>query len=336
MSVAPRPVTVLSGDVSTVGQVRRCAREVAEGLGFDPRTVGRVALVATELTGNLWKHAGGEGWCQLEPVTLGGTAYVRMVCADRGPGIEDPAAALRDGYSTRGTPGTGLGAARRQSQLFDLFTRRGGGTVVTAVVGPPTPMPKGSFEHGGVSLSFPGEPVCGDAWATEEQGRRLWLLVADGLGHGRGAHEAAELAAATFHRLPGRRPGERLEAIHDRLRVSRGAAVAVAEIDISGGVLRYAGIGNVGAVLLGPQERQALVSMNGTAGHHARTIRELDYPCPQGGMLVMHSDGIVSRWGLDQRPGLGERHPSTVAAVLVRDFGRGRDDATALVARWRA
>lgn len=331
MAMSPPSVTVVGGDASAVGEVRRRAQQLARQVGLGEEAAGRVALVATELAGNLWKHAGGEGWCQVEALVAGEARWVRLVCADRGPGIAEVAAALADGHSTHGTPGTGLGAVRRQSRVFDLYTVPGQGTVVTAVVGDPPPA--AAFAHGGVVLAKPGQERSGDAWAVEEAGRRLWVLVADGLGHGPLAADAAALAVEAFRALPGGGPGERVEAMHRRLRGSRGAALAVAEIDLAAGTLRYAGIGNIAGQLLGREAARSLVSMNGTAGVQARTLRQLDYPWEPGSLLVMCSDGVATRWDLGERPGLGERQPSTIAAVLVRDFGRGHDDAAAVVAR---
>lgn len=333
--ISVAPTTVLTGDASTVGEIRRRAASLARQLGLDEETTGRVALVATELAGNVVKHAGGDGWCQIDAVDLGGRSFLRLICADAGPGIADVASALRNGYSTRATPGTGLGAVLRSSQRFDLYSSIDGGTVVTALLGA-EPLPdRRSFDHAGVVLRKHGQEVSGDAWAIEEEPGHLWVLVADGLGHGPSAADAAERAVGVFHRTQGQRPAARVAAIHEGLRASRGAAVAVAEIDAAAGVLRYAGIGNVSGLLL-HRERRALVSTNGTAGHHARSVREFDYPCPGAALLVMHSDGVSSRWDFADHPGLVERDPATIAAVLVQAHGRGRDDAGVAVARRRA
>ena len=53
-----------------------------------------------------------------------------------------------------------------------------------------------------------------------------------------------------------------------------------------------------------------------------------------GATLILHSDGVGTRWNLEHDPGLERCHPGIVAALLYRDFGRGRDDACVLVQRW--
>jgi hypothetical protein len=76
------------------------------------------------------------------------------------------------------------------------------------------------------------------------------------------------------------------------------------------------------------------VSHSGIVGHSAaRRFQQFDVPCPPGALLVLHSDGLGSRWDLARYPGLPLRHPGLIAAVLYRDFARGRDDVTVFVAR---
>ena len=76
-----------------------------------------------------------------------------------------------------------------------------------------------------------------------------------------------------------------------------------------------------------------MASRTGTVGHAVRKIQEFTYPWPPGAHLVMHSDGLATGWSLDRYPGLMRRHPSLIAGVLYRDYSRGRDDVTVLVAR---
>jgi hypothetical protein len=97
--------------------------------------------------------------------------------------------------------------------------------------------------------------------------------------------------------------------------------------------VRYAGVGNIATTLWAPGETRSLVSHNGIVGHEMRKVQVFEYPLPPQGMLVMHSDGVSTRWQLEKYPGLALRDPAVVAAVLYRDFCRGRDDATVVVAR---
>lgn len=319
-------------EASQVGQARRLAAALAGRLGFDETARANVSILATELATNLLKHGGG-GELVVRSLERGGVIGIEFLAIDKGPGMENVAMCMRDGYSTAGSPGTGLGAVSRIASELSVHSVPGAGTVAFARLWDgPVPGDGGGLEIGAVCLPKPGEAVSGDAWAAERGEGRTVVMVADGLGHGESAAEAAREAVAVFGREARAQPAEILAAAHGALRGTRGAAVAVAAVDHASRQVAFAGIGNVAAALVSPGRVQYLVSHNGTVGADVRKIQEFAYPWPAGGALVMHSDGLGTGWRLDRYPGLLSRHPSLVAAVLYRDFARGRDDATAVVA----
>jgi anti-sigma regulatory factor (Ser/Thr protein kinase) len=322
------------GDASGVGEARRATGHLARAVGLDDAGAGRMALIVTEAATNMVKHGGG-GEFVLRSVCEERVGGIDMLALDRGPGIADLAAALRDGFSSSGTPGTGLGAMFRAASLFDIYSRSGVGTAVFARVwaeAQPATNKKG-ISFGAVNVPYPGESISGDAWAISNGGNRVMVMVADGLGHGPLANTAASAATATFRAHCSESVVPLLERIHLALRPTRGAAMALAEIDRGRQVLRFAGLGNIAATLFLGGTTRSLVSHHGTAGHDVRRIQEFTYPWAHGAGLVLHSDGLTSRWTLDAYPGLFERHPMLTAALLYRDFRRGRDDATVVVLR---
>jgi len=120
--------------------------------------------------------------------------------------------------------------------------------------------------------------------------------------------------------------------MHDALRATRGAAIAVVNIDIGERLTRYAGLGNISGMIVTPDhKRVTLVSHNGTAGHIARRVQEFAYPLLRGAVIVLHSDGLSASWDPARYPGLWQRDPALIAAVLYRDFNRRRDDSTVVV-----
>src|SRR5262249_39127646 len=128
-------------------------------------------------------------------------------------------------------------------------------------------------------------------------------------------------------------PAAILDLIHGALRSTRGAAVAVVEVDRANEQVRCAGVGNISGTILAAGASRGPVWHKGTVGHALHKVQEFAYPFPAGALLVLHSDGLATSWRLDRYPGLAARHPSLVAGVLYRDFKRGRDDVTVLVAR---
>jgi anti-sigma regulatory factor (Ser/Thr protein kinase) len=319
---------------SAVAEARREVTGLARAGGFDEREIGKVALMVTEAATNLVKHA-------LQGQLLGrvfdrdGVAVIEVLALDQGPGISNIGESLRDGYSTTGSMGSGLGSIRRLADEFDIYSAPGKGVALFAQLWsrrPPSGNRPASLEIGAVCLPLPGEVACGDAWMVEWRSGHCVILVADGLGHGADAATAAMAAVNALRIHPQLAPVPLIEFAHDALRSTRGAALAVADIDLAGEV-RYAGIGNIAGVIIAPDRARHMVSHAGIVGHEVRKIQEFVYPWSQDSLLVMHSDGLATHWNLDQYPGLARRHPSLIAGVLYRDFTRGRDDVTVVVAK---
>jgi anti-sigma regulatory factor (Ser/Thr protein kinase) len=325
-------------DSTHAAEARRAATALASGLSFDESEIGNVALVVTEAARNLLKHAGG-GDLILRALETKGTAGVEMIAIDKGPGIENVGRCFQDGYSTAGTPGTGLGAIARLSTIHDIYSLPGRGTVLLAQVWRRERTGRnsagGALLAGAISVPKRGEPVCGDEWGlTERAGGSRRLIVADGLGHGLLAADAARTAVRIAGEQSGTTGPHLMERIHEALRPTRGAAVAVAEIDQRTGVVRYTGIGNISGRVVSPSGAvQHMVSHPGTAGHMVHKIAEFQYPWHPGSTMVLHSDGLSGSWTLAKYQGLAARHPSVIAAVLYRDHRRERDDATVVALR---
>jgi anti-sigma regulatory factor (Ser/Thr protein kinase) len=326
-------------EVSQVAEGRRLALWLASNLDFPEDRGGRAAIVASELATNLHKHARkGEMIFRRLRTPEGDADGMEILALDMGPGITDVALARRDGFSTTGTLGHGLGAVARQADEIEIYTQPTG-TVVAARLWRKSPAPNPSrpqFEVGAVQVAKDGEPVCGDDWAWRLRDARLSIFVADGLGHGLPAHEASTAATrvfATGHELP---PGRLVEDVHAALRPTRGAAVASLAVDLERRTATFAGLGNISGVVLHPSgARHSMVSRNGTAGHIAPKVQEFHYPVPSGAIMVMFSDGLGTHWDLRAYPGLLQRSAAVIAGVLYRDFSRRKDDVTVVVARER-
>lgn len=290
-----------------------------------------MAIVATELSANMLKHANG-GELLIQQITDGCFRGLELLAVDRGPGMHDVRRSLEDGHSTQGTPGTGLGAARRLSNVFDLYSEPGRGSVVLSRIGTVTGVRASRLRVGAVASTAPGETVSGDQWSMSLRDDASVLVMADGLGHGVKAYEAARAAMQSFVTHLTSSPGDYLNHAHDALRSTRGAAVAMACFDVNANSITFAGVGNISGVIVRRDGRQhGLVSNNGTVGADTLSIKEFSYEWQAGEPLVMHSDGLQTRWSLADRPGLASCHPAIIAAVLHRDFLRGRDDATVVV-----
>jgi anti-sigma regulatory factor (Ser/Thr protein kinase) len=318
---------------SQIAQARRAVAALAVRQGLDEEDAGRAALVAVEICTNLVKHAGG-GELIAQPLERGDVLGVGLIGLDKGPGIVDVDKALRDGFSTGGSPGTGLGAISRMSQLFDIYSQPSRGTVVAAQVWPGGRAPRDPhMEIGAIVVPKPAEVECGDTWCYVARAGGVLVMGVDGLGHGLGAAQAASLACEVFMTEKTRAPGAVLERIHANLRTTRGAAAIVMEIDWDRGKLLAAGIGNLVAAVVEHDSTKRVPSYNGIVGHATPRIRELSYPISPAATVVFHSDGLSATWQLERYPGLVQHSCAAIAGVLYRDCKRGRDDSMVVALR---
>lgn len=318
---------LLIEDSSQVGHARRMAQQLAETLAFDAVDAGRVALVATELASNILKHAV-RGELHLRVFNSPQLSGIEIIAVDRGPGF-DLHDCMRDGFSTGGTQGIGLGAIERQADVFDVHVDPRGAVVLTRFYsrkGKTKDLRFGVTQH-----SLHDDPACGDVWSLAIEGQRISALVIDGLGHGEDAEVAARAGETAFAQQPFDSPEHLLEEMHHAMRGTRGGAAAVAQFDAGSNGLRFVGIGNIGATLIDEEKSRGLASHPGIVGLQFRKAQGFDHSQAGGQLLVMYSDGLQSRWNLRDYPGLIYRHPAVIAAVLHRDFCRGRDDVTVLV-----
>ncbi|WP_321817148.1 MULTISPECIES: ATP-binding SpoIIE family protein phosphatase [unclassified Paraburkholderia] len=351
------------GDASSVAFARRGAAQAAHLAGLNETDTGRLAIVLTEAATNILKHAG-HGELLVRALDGG----VELIALDRGPGMTDVRAALSDGHSTAGTPGTGLGAIRRLSNQIALWSQPGHGTVLRVLVQKPG-APRAALsgpEIGGVCVPYPGEEVSGDGWQAQADPGGFTIALADGLGHGAEAHVAATAALEVLRRRAGLLPAALMELSHAALRPTRGAALALARFDLVRASVSFCGTGNIAAVAYGTgrpglagaassaslssnsssnsstnsisaqgdaRPSYQIVSRNGIVGHTMRGTQEFELAWRANSLLILHSDGVGTRWDLDAWSGLAHQPAVVIAAVLYRDFSRRRDDATVVVVK---
>ncbi|MFF4294046.1 SpoIIE family protein phosphatase [Streptomyces vinaceus] len=322
-------VTWLRVDVALPAAARREAAALAHRVGMSPVRVSEVELAITEAATNPQRHAV-DGALVLRLVTADDRAAVEFLSLDTGPGLPDVAAALADRSSTGGTLGVGLGAIHRLADTFDIHSRPGHGTAILArfwnngreAVAPLEP------HVAGLTQPISGEQVCGDTWSARSQSspdgnRTTTVMMCDGLGHGPMAELASRRARDAFHAARGDRPQDIVRELHNALKGTRGAAIAVAAVNTAQGRAELCGVGNISAFATADGKRHAMVSMPGIVGHQLPSLRTFTTPLGPEGILVMYSDGLSDRWSVHDYPGLFSRHPALVAGQLLAERETG-------------
>lgn len=301
---------------------------MAQSLGFSEGRRSDIGIVATEAANNIILHAG-SGEFLVCPFQHASSAWLDLLALDNGPGIRDTSQAFEDGFSTVGTAGQGLGAIRRITDSHSLYSLPQRGTVLWTRFFQASPIDQ---PYGAINVPMKGEMDCGDAFLAIPGISRSLYMVVDGLGHGTYAAEAAGEAVSTVRGCADQPPAEIMTRTHDALKKTRGAVMSVAVVEHERKVLTYSGIGNIGAVIVNGGAMRNMVSQNGTLGAVLPRVHEYTYPIDDRSLLMLYSDGLSSKCTLSGYPGLQSRPLELIAGLLYRDFGRGRDDVTVLLA----
>ncbi len=213
---------------------------------------------------------------------------------------------------------SGSARSARLADFCDLYSVPGHGTVLVARF---WPEPRsGPDSCAGLARPIEGEAECGDLFAVEESEGTLTGVLCDGLGHGPLAAIAANEAVHAVLDGPAGDPAAAVARAHSRMGHTRGGALAV--VQVTGRLVRFCGLGNIAAVILANGTRKSMLSVPGIAGHQARAIRQFEYDAPPGAAVILHSDGLSSRWSPDSA---ARRHRPGPARRRGRAAGRGGD-----------
>ncbi|MCA1612813.1 MAG: ATP-binding protein [Acidobacteria bacterium] len=345
--------SMVVADEAQVGAARRAVHSFARRVGFTERELAEIDIVVQEIGTNAARYATGGGSIHFA-ATLGAEPGLEIFYWDKGPGIHDLDRAIRDGVSTGGSLGAGLGAIKRLMHEFDAYS---------AMPDSPTgrlPAHAGRRTTHGTALlcrkwveaarlsqhhaatarrvgvwsrPHPEETANGDAYFVRRRGGQTLLAVIDGLGHGHGARDASAAALEVLAAWQGEPLEEIFARAHERLRPTRGAVMGACVVDTKRGAFYYAGVGNVEVRVFGTPQPARPISTNGTLGARLGRLKVWSYPWAEGATVILASDGLSATWDINDYPGLLAKSPQLLAGVLLRDYGRDSDDATVLVAR---
>lgn len=330
-------------EVSQIGESRRAIHQICEQVKFDETNCGKIAIVVNELANNLIYHSKEGGFLIVRELDEDGAYGLEILSIDRGPGMMNIQKCLQDGYSTRGSAGTGLGAVQRLSTFFDIYSEIGKGTAILFQLKYPRKnldsvelnqnQVQVQANFGVVCLPMPGEQVCGDTWAVETFPNATKIMVADGLGHGPEAFKAANICQRIFHDFKKSEFKNIITEMHTSLKSLRGAAVSMAEFNYDQRKISYIGVGNISGIVCSKEKVHRMISHGGTVGYMSPRMQEFVFDLELNSLLILYSDGIHSQLNLKIYPNLLAHHPSLIAGVIYRDFCRKKDDSTVLVIR---
>ncbi len=303
---------------------------LAVAAGFAEARVADIDIVVAELCSNLIKHAkDGELLVRADEDGL------EIIAVDSGPGMRDVPRLSGDGISTTNTLGHGLGTIRRLSDESDIYSLRGWGTVSVCRFLLKQNETNLMADVHCIILPKPGEQACGDGIAIEQQPRSLKILIGDGLGHGPEAEAVIVKAKEAFLKMPLEQSTvELIRGMHTGVRRSRGLVATAAIFRPTDRSWYICGVGNISNWAGNPQKGRTVMCYNGIVGVNIPTsMNENVIRNEYGQLLILASDGLRTRWDLQKYPSILKHDLSLLAAALYKDYSRGNDDLSILIAR---
>lgn len=322
-------------DRSFASIVKKELRRLGENIRLSKKKIAEIDIIVSELISNLNKHATGGEILFKVTEDLYGRKGIEMISIDRGPGMKDPSEMLKDGNTTTSTLGQGLGAVKRLSDEFDIYSLRGWGTIVLSrVYTSDIDINKktGKFSFYTIMMPKHGQLVCGDGWKLLRNNFEYRLIALDGLGHGPEANKASESAINEFLSVGKVPPAETIRVLHHKINKTRGAVGMVIHLNSISNLVAYAGLGNISVRIFGMDKTKSLISYNGIIGYSIpNTIHTNQVNFQQHDVMIVYSDGLKSRWEINHLPDIFKHDGSIIAAAIYKDFSRNTDDTLVIV-----
>lgn len=324
-------------DRSLIAFIKREIHNLALQIGFSAHRAAETDIIVAELTSNLIKYANG-GELLYRGHVENDQNLIEIYCLDNGVGFDNVAKIMNDGYSSSNTLGHGLGSIKRLSNDFQIYSIKNWGCVQyvkiceTSEFNPP--LLKNVLNYTTIAVNYPGEKLCGDGYYVKHSSKGFQIFVGDGLGHGESANEAVEAAIKVFRQTIEWNPTEVLREIHSKVKKTRGLVATIASVDYKAEVWNICGIGNINTRIYTGLENKTYTAYNGIIGHNIpRTLNSTIVPFKKHQIIVMHSDGLRTRWNLNDLTSIFKQSPGIIAASLFKENIRGTDDATILVGK---
>jgi anti-sigma regulatory factor (Ser/Thr protein kinase) len=329
------PGTISILDEASLSIVRERMRDVGKQAKLEMALIESVALIATELARNQLLHAK-HGNIGIRLVECSGVPGLEVIAADRGAGIRNPGSALEGGISTGGTLGEGLSSVRRLADEMDFDLRSNEGTCIRARKFA-RPLASPYFETALFGKACEGESISGDDAVVCRTKDGFVAALADGLGHGPLAREAAARAMAVVEANSALTLPAFFQQVDVSLAGTRGVALGLARFDAATKTIEYGGAGDVSSQLYHLKTVHYFAATPLVLGHSEKQRREVrveKVAVNSGAVLAMFSDGLKTNATLKGELEILRQPAVAIAEYLVDKFGRTNDDALALVVRF--
>jgi anti-sigma regulatory factor (Ser/Thr protein kinase) len=321
-------------DRSYFALLKKDIHAVAVKAGFSEMKTGEIDIIVAEIVSNLVKHGKG-GRLLVKLVKEQGIEGLELISIDDGEGIADVNRMMADGISTTNTLGHGLGAIKRLSNVFQVYSQKDWGTILlTRIFKEELPYQKKANEIRAVVVPKPGEEKCGDAFYCKIGSHAIRLFLGDGLGHGAEAAVAVNAAIQVFKESRDESCADIIRELHKQVRKTRGLVGTVALYMKDEKCWRICGVGNIATRVINGIEVRNNMAYNGIIGHNIPgNMKDQEISAENAQVLVLCSDGIKTKWDLLKYPGILRYDLSILTAAIFKDHARHTDDMSVVAVR---
>lgn len=331
------PLTIEITSDSDVVLAGKLTESLLESMAADDLAVEEMSIVAKELASNIVNHAD-EGQLTVAPLYEEEAVGIELVADDAGPGITSVDRAVVDGVSTTGSIGGGLGTVHRlmDDVTIDPSGQDERGARVTArrwLQSTSTGEASPAADIGGATRPMPGYDRNGDAYLIKHGHGETLAGVIDGLGHGDEAQRASSAAERYVLTHASDTMGDLFEGVETACESTRGVVMSLARFDWASQTVEVGAVGNITIRFCHADTSARAISRRGVLGQGAGSPRVETVDWHPGSVMVLHSDGVKSRWDCDDLDFQSADTAAQVASDLLRSLAKPDDDATVLVAR---
>ncbi len=334
-----------------IGHTRRSIVEESKKLGFNPTELAEISIVINELCTNFIKHKAVDGTLNFKILNETDRVGIEITAQDKGPGIKDVDEVIKNGVSTKGTMGGGVGAIKRLMDSFEIYSNYNNSKYIsfesnhpdlesigTLIILKKWTSSSSKHEENDIKFSIlsrphPGLGVNGDHYFVKKFKDRCIFAVIDGLGHGVEANLAAKLVSEIINENTHKSTEDMLITINGGISHTRGAVAGIILIDTIKREFQYSAVGNIEFRYKSDGSTERFIPTSGILGAHSnKKIIVHRHVYEKGAIITMCTDGISNKWDYASYIDTFAFNPSAFANSILKDFGKATDDATILVA----
>ncbi len=180
---------------------------------------------------------------------------------------------------------------------------------------------------------FKGEKASGDIGVVNVVDDKMYIAAIDVAGHGEKAATIATKVKELISENFVIEPIEFVKELHKQLKGTRGCAGGFGILNLETGVMKYVGVGNIRAKIIGENNKQ-FINRAGVIGYMLPTLQEESSTINKNDILLLYSDGIKEFFKLDFPSSPSNITAKDIATKVMDEFSQTSDDCMCMAIKY--